>query len=127
MNTWRVTNHGNEIAHERGERDRAVDEEVLVAAVGVALAVAVVLVDDDLLAGRQELAGRVHRAGEDPLPRLVEQDGLHRVAALGRGVLGVRVVDVVARAVGEHRVHEMGLDLGRLRAVAGEPACVATG
>ena len=37
----------------------------------------------------------------------------------------MRVVDVVARAVREHRVHEVGLDLGRLRAVAGEAAGVA--
>ena len=117
----------DEVAHERRERHRAVDEEVLVAAVRVALAVAVVLVDDDLLARRQQLAGRVHRPGEDALPRLVEQHDLQRVAALGRGVLGVRVVDVVARAVGEHRVDEMRLDLGRLRAVAGESARVAAG
>ena len=39
----------------------------------------------------------------------------------------MRVVDVVARAVGEHRVDEMGLDLGRLRAVAREAARVAPG
>ena len=117
----------DEVAHERRERHRAVDEEVLVAAVRVALAVGVVLVDDDLLALRQQLARRVHRPGEDPLPRLVEQHGLHRVAALGRGVLGVRVVDVVARAVGEHRVDEVRLDLGRLRAVACEAARVAAG
>ena len=39
----------------------------------------------------------------------------------------MRVVDVVAGAVGEHRVDEMGLDLGRLRALAGEPAGVAAG
>ena len=110
----------DEVAHERRERHRAVDEEVLVTAVGVALAVAVVLVDDDLLARGQQLAGGVHRAGEDALPRLVEQHGLHRIAALGRRVLGVRVVDVVARAVREHRVDEMRLDLGRLRAVACE-------
>ena len=115
----------DEVAHQHRERHVAVDEEVLVAAVRVALAVAVVLVDDDLLPGRQQPAGGVHRPGEDALPRLVEQHGLHRVAALGRRVLGMRVVDVVARAVGEHRVDEMRLDLGRLRAVAGEPTRVA--
>ena len=32
---------------------------------------------------------------------------------LGRGQLGVGVVDVVPGAVGEHRVHQVGLDLGR--------------
>ena len=69
----------------------------------------------------------MHRAGEDPLPRLVGEHELERVGALGRGVLGVRVVDVVAGAVGEHRVDEVGLDLGRLRAVAGEAAGVAAG
>ena len=39
----------------------------------------------------------------------------------------MRVVDVVAGAVGEHRVDEVRLDLGRLRAVAGEAARVAAG
>ena len=39
----------------------------------------------------------------------------------------MRVVDVVARAVGEHRVDEVRLDLGRLRAVAREAARVASG
>ncbi len=37
------------------------------------------------------------------------------------------VVDVVPGAVGEHRVDEMRLDLGRLRTVARETSCVATG
>ena len=116
-----------QVAHERRERHRAVDEVVLVRAVGVALAVGVVLVDDDLLARAEQVAGREHRAGEDPLPRLVGADQLERVGALGRGVLGVRVVDVVAGAVGEHGVDEVGLDLGRRRALAGEPAGVAPG
>ena len=39
----------------------------------------------------------------------------------------MRVVDVVAGAVGEHGVDEVGLDLGRLRALAGEAAGVAPG
>ena len=95
------------------------------AAVRVALAVRVVLVDDDLLAGAEQPARRLHRAGEDPLPRLVGADELERVRALRRGVLRVRVVDVVARAVGEHGVDEVGLDLGRLRPVATEAARVA--
>ncbi len=97
------------------------------APVRVALAVAVVLVDDDLLARGEEPPRRVHRPGEDPLPRLVEERRLERVGAFGRGVLGVRVVDVVARAVREDRVDEMGLDLGRLRTVAREAARVAAG
>ena len=39
----------------------------------------------------------------------------------------MRVVDVVARAVGEHGVDEVGLDLRRHRSLAGEPAGVAPG
>jgi hypothetical protein len=117
----------DQVAHEHRERHRAVDEEVLVTAVGVALAVAVVLVDDDLLARGQQLARRVHRSRKDALPRLVEEHDLERVAALGCGVLGVGVVDVVACAVREHGVDEVRLDLGRLRAVTGESPCVTTG
>ena len=116
-----------QVAHERCERHLAVDEIVLVRAVRVALAVGVVLVDDDLLARLDHSPRREHRAGEDALPRLVGAHELERVGALGRGVLRVRVVDVVARPVGEHRVHEMRLDLGRQRSLAREPACVATG
>ena len=39
------------------------------------------------------------------------------VGALGRGQLGVGVVDVVAGAVGEHGVDQVGLDLGGHRAL----------
>jgi hypothetical protein len=98
-----------------------------VAPVGVALAVGVVLVDDDLLPRREEVPSRIHRAREHAFPRLVRDNDLERVGALGCRVLGVRVVDVVARAVGEHRVDEVGLDLGRLRAVACVAPGVATG
>jgi hypothetical protein len=111
-------------AHERRERDRPVDEVVLVRAVGVALAVGVVLVDDDLLARGQEAAGRLHRTGEDPLPRLVRAHQLQRVRALGRRVLGMRVIDVVPGAVGQHGVDEVRLDLGRGGTLPGEAAGV---
>jgi hypothetical protein len=118
---------GQQVAHERGERQLPVHRVVLVTAVAVALAVGVVLVDDDLLPVGQDPARGLHRAGEDALARLVGDEQLERVGALGRGVLGVRVVDVVAGAVGEHGVDEVGLDVGRLRAVAGVAAGVAAG
>ena len=114
-----------EVPDEVRERDGAVDEVVLVRAVAVALAVGVVLVDDDLLARLEQPAGGLHRPGEHALPRLVGDDELERVGALRRGVLGVGVVDVVPGAVREHRVHEVRLDLRRLRALAGAAAGVA--
>ena len=52
---------------------------------------------------------------------------LERVGALGRGDLGVGVVDVVAGAVGEHRVHEVRLDLGGEDVVEAEAAGVVAG
>ena len=85
-------------------------------AVAVALAVGVVLVDDDLLAGLEQARRGQHRSGEDALPRLVGEHQLERVGALGRRVLGVRMVDVVPGAVGQDRVDEVRLDLGRLGA-----------
>ena len=116
-----------QVAHQRGEGHGAVDEVVLVGAVRVALAVGVVLVDDDLLPGLQQRARRQHRAGEDALPRLVGDDELEGVGALRGGVLGVRVVDVVAGPVGEDRVDQVGLDLRWGRALPGEAAGVAPG
>src|SRR5208282_5448489 len=50
-----------------GERHCTVDEVVLMATVRVSLAVGVVLVDHDLLTGREQMAGRFHRPGEDQL------------------------------------------------------------
>ena len=54
---------------------------------------------------------------QDELGRPVVHDDRPRVGALGRRQLGVGVVDVVAGAVGEHRVDEVRLDLGRHRAL----------
>ena len=50
-----------------------------------------------------------------------------RIEALGRADLGVGVVDVVAGAVGQHRVDEVRLDVGRQRVVEAEPAGVVAG
>jgi hypothetical protein len=114
-------------AHQVGERDRPVHEVVLVGPVAVALAVGVVLVDDDLLAGIEQPVGRPHRPGQDPLARLVGDDELEGVEALRRGVLGVRVVHVVPGAVREHGVDEVGLHLGGHGALTGCAAGVAVG
>ena len=127
VNTWRVTNHGMQVAHERRERHRAVDEVVLVAAVRVALAVASCSCRRRSPGPGRAAGGPRPSTGRGSAPPPCRTARLAAGRALGRGVLGVRVVDVVAGAVGEHRVDEMGLDLGRLRAVAGEAAGVAAG
>ena len=95
------------------------------AAVGVALAVRVVLVDDDLLAGTEQPARRPASSGRGSAPPPCRRTTSSSASThSGRGVLRVRVVDVVARAVGEHGVDEVGLDLGGLGAVAAEAAGV---
>ena len=83
-------------------------------AVGVALAVGVVLVDVHARAGRHDFERAADRCSEDRLARLVPQDAVARVRRLGCRELGVCVVDVVARAVGEDEVDECALFLGRL-------------
>jgi hypothetical protein len=101
------------VGHDLAEGHLAIHEVVLVAAVAVALAIRVVLVDHDLLALGQERTGGAHGALQDQLGgSVVDHHGV-RVGALGRGELGVGVVDVVPSAVGEHRVDEVRLDLGR--------------
>ncbi len=111
---------GHDVADDPGEGDRPVHQVVLVGPVGVALAVGVVLEHQQALARRQDPGGGRHRPGQDQLARLVVADGVEGVGALGRGVLGVGVVDVVAGAVGEHGVDQVGLHLRRHRALPGE-------
>jgi hypothetical protein len=108
-----------------GERHRAVDEVVLVRAVRRALAVHVVLVQRDVghREGRRECAhGREHDELTGPVPAHAGE----RPGDLGRGVLGVGVVDVQACAVRQDDVRGPGvvvlLDAGareQLGAVAG--------
>ena len=86
----------------------AAGEVVLVAAVGVAGRVGVVLeqVDDaaDALLA-QALLGADQQLLEDPLPRLVVDDEVVDRVALGRGVLGVGAdVEVQPGAVGQEHV-----------------------
>ena len=88
------------------ERDGAVHEVVLVAAVGGALPVHVVLVDDRARAGAVHSgavhAGAGHRTAHHSLAREVVAQGLARPERLRGGVLRVRVVDVEARPVAQH-------------------------
>ena len=113
VNTWRVTKKGIRCLTSDGERHLAVDEVVLVAAVRVALAVGVVLVDEDRSRPRARCAwAALDRILEDPLPRLVPDDAVARVRALGARVLGMRVIDVVAGAVREDDVDQPGVVLG---------------
>ena len=116
---------GHDVADDAGEGDRPVHQVVLVGPVGVALAVGVVLEDQQALARRQDPGRGGHRPGQDELAGLVVADGVQGVGALGGGVLGMGVVDVVAGAVGEHGVDQVGLHLRRHRSLAGEAPGVA--
>ena len=93
---------------ELGEVAVALDEVVLVAAVGVAGGVGVVLEEEDLAADAllaEPLLGAPHEPFEDPLPRLVVHDEVGDRVALGRRVLGVAAdVEVEAGAVLEEDV-----------------------
>ncbi len=86
----------------------AAGQVVLVAAVGVAGRVGVVLEQVDRAADRllgEALLGRLDQLLEDALPRLVVHDQLVQRVAFGRGVLGVRAhVEVQPGAVLEEHV-----------------------
>ena len=87
----------------RRERRLAAHQIVLVRAVRGALAVHVVLVQLQLR--RPWHAGDVARGGlHHPLARLVPDDRVQRVGALGRRILRVGVVDVQPGAVGQDHV-----------------------
>ena len=107
-----------------GERDGPVHHVVLVAAVGVALAVGVVLVDDRRGHVGDTRLGGDHGAPHDLLAGLVIDQAFERGQAFGGGVLGVGVVDVEAGAVGEDGVGQVGLDHRGQRPLAGEAAGV---
>ena len=87
----------------RGEGRLPGHQVVLVRPVRRALAVDVVLVE--LQSGRPGNARRVPgRSLHHPLTRLVPDDGIERVGDLGGRVLGMRVIDVETRTVGEDHV-----------------------
>ncbi len=106
------------------------DQVVLVAAVGVAVAVGVVLEQVDVTAdafARQPLLGVDDQVLEDAFAGPVMVDQLHQVVALGGGVLRVRSdvevdarsvaqEDIAAPAPGHHAAEEIARDF-----VGGEP------
>ena len=113
-----------EVADDLAERHRSVDEVVLVAAVGIPLAIGVVLVDDEFLARRQVPVSGHHGSLKDRFGGSIEQDDVARVGALGGREFGMGVVDVVPRAVREDGVGELRLDLGRKGAEWSEAASI---
>ena len=118
--------HGG-VRHDLAERRAAVHQIVLVRAVAVALAVAVVLVGDELLAPAEQVLRGVHRLDDDQLARPVIAHRRASIEALGRRHLGMGMIDVVPSPVGENRVDEVGLDLGRPRADGRESPSVECG
>ena len=82
----------------------AVHQIVLVAAVAVALAVAVVLVDQHLRAGRQQLVRLAAADLDDALAGLLVDHEIPCVRDFRARVLGMRVIDVVTRAVDQRLV-----------------------
>src|SRR3954447_20032837 len=105
-----LTGHEERDEHVRQPPELTVPahQVVLVAAVGVAGGVGVVLEQEDLAGDAlfvQPALGVDHQALEDPLPRAVVDDELPHVVALGGRVLGVRTdVQVQARPVAEEDV-----------------------
>ena len=104
-----VRHHG---ANDVIELDAATYQIVLVGAVGVALAVGVVLVERDRLVRFDHLVGDRQGPSHHLFARDVIERRLERGATLRRGVLGVRVIDVETRAVGEDGIGEVRLDDG---------------
>ena len=95
----------HEGARDAFEGDGAGHQVVLVIPVAVALAVRVVLVDEQT-AGPPHLLHRPHRGGEDTVPRLLVQDDVPRRRAFRRRVLRVRPIHIQAAAVGQHLVQQ---------------------
>src|SRR5699024_12013843 len=89
---------GDHRARDLVEGDVAVEQEILVGAVGGALAVSVVLVQCDVRDPVGPLED-LHRPAGDQLSGAVCDDGFAGPGDLRGGVLGVGVVDVPAGAV----------------------------
>ena len=106
--SWRVTRKGSSTSAMRENSPERPDEVVLVAAVGVARGVGVVLEQEDVAADAlvgQAALGVEQQVLEDPLARLVVGDQLGERVALRGGVLRVRAdVEVEARAVAQEDV-----------------------
>ena len=94
----------HQVLRQQLEGRAAVQEVILVVAVAAAFAVAVVLVDDDRVAVRQERVGTGATAVQDALTGLFVAQQVEDVRALGRRVFRVRVIHVEPRAVVEDLV-----------------------
>ena len=92
---------GRESSHDRIEVGDAGHLVVLVGTVGSTLAVGVVLNEDDRFFA--EFFQACHDALGDHLAGAVPQERIARTDRFGRGVLGVRVIDVQACAIREDR------------------------
>ena len=113
-----------DLADNPAERRLATDQIVLMAAIAVALAVGVVLVDHQFGAWVQHRAGVDHRGPHDLVGGPVPLHGLSRRRHLRCRDFGVGVVDVVAGAIREHGVDQRAFDLRSERVVNREPAGV---
>ena len=92
-----------EAADDEVERDAAFHQIIVVATVAVTYEIGVVLVNfDDATVGVQVAAADAFL--DDPLTGLVLRNDVAQALALRRGVLGMGVVVVVTRAVGEDEV-----------------------
>jgi hypothetical protein len=101
----------HEVLDDAGEGHLAVHQVVLVRPVRVALGVGVVLVDGDALLGRGHRLGSGAGEVQDALAGLVPDDAIAGIRRLRRGVLGMGMVDVEARAIGEDQVDQARLFL----------------
>ena len=81
----------------------------------------------DLCAFRQMAGRRSHALADDLLRSTVVANHLERGEAFGCADLGVGVIHVVAGAVGEHRVDQIGLDVGSQQIIDRKAPCVVTG
>ena len=104
---------GSGVLNDSTERSRPIHQIVLVASVTVALAVGIVLIDDQLLTLWKHLVGRFHGLDQNHLRCPVLKNHREGVSTLWSGKFRVGVVNVVTGTVGEDGVYEMGFDLGR--------------
>ena len=114
------------VANDPSERGVAAHEIVLVCAIGVAFAIGVVLVEHQLLPRWEQLCCGGHRPLDDELPGSVVENGAAWIGDLRGRHLRMGVVDVVAGAVAEDGIDEMGLDLRRQRAERTEASCIGS-
>ena len=101
------------VANNSSERRVSAHEIVLMRAVGVALAIGIVLVEHQLLARREQRCCGGHRALDDEFAGSVVEHGAAWIGDLRGRHLRMGVVDVVAGTIAKDGIDEMGLDLRR--------------